>query len=446
VTAYDTETGAEKWRFYTDGPVRFAPVVYKKRLYVASDDGYLYCLNAENGSLIRRFLGGPGAHRVLGNDRLIGMWPMRGGPVLYEGTVYFAAGIWPFMGIFIYAMDAETGRIVWDNSGSGSTFTMQPHSSPAFAGVAPQGYMVATRDTLLVSGGRSVPAAYDRKTGKFLYYHMNKYGKAGTSEVIASGDHFFNRGAIHKLSDGLAVSGAPASVIEGEVIIGKRFDDTITAYKLGPEAKRAQELWKTEVSSKLGKIHLKAGSRLYCSGSEGAIMGIEVAGDTEEPKVSWRAKVDGEVSSMLAADGKLMVTTVEGRLHCFGSKKTEPRRHALQAGPPSAGSRRGKVNKILEATGQKGGYCILLGLGSGELLLALLNQTDLHIVALDSDADKVEAARTMTSSSASSIHCVRTAGPPASSPGKRQRLLFWIRRMNLSLPATMLSLQIDSWC
>ncbi|MEJ2703895.1 MAG: PQQ-binding-like beta-propeller repeat protein [Sedimentisphaerales bacterium] len=45
VTAYDTQTGVEKWRFYTDGPVRFAPVVYKNKLYVASDDGYLYCLD-----------------------------------------------------------------------------------------------------------------------------------------------------------------------------------------------------------------------------------------------------------------------------------------------------------------------------------------------------------------------------------------------------------------
>ncbi|MHC4496838.1 MAG: PQQ-binding-like beta-propeller repeat protein, partial [Planctomycetota bacterium] len=213
VTAYDTETGTEKWRFYSDGPVRFAPVVYRDKLYFASDDGYLYCLNADDGSLVRRFLGGPTTNKVLGNDRLIGMWPMRGGPVLYEGKIFFAAGIWPFMGTFIYAIDAETGKIVWENSGSGSTFTMQPHSSPAFAGAAPQGYMAATEDKLLISGGRSVPAAYDRRTGQFLYYHLNKYGKAGTSEVIASGDHFFNRGAIHKLSDGIAISGAPASVI-----------------------------------------------------------------------------------------------------------------------------------------------------------------------------------------------------------------------------------------
>ncbi len=393
VTAYETETGTEKWRFYTDGPVRFAPVVYKKKLYVASDDGYLYCLNAENGSLIHRFLAGPGANKVLGNDRLIGMWPVRGGPVLYEGTVYFAAGIWPFMGTFIYAIDAESGQIVWDNSGSGSTFTMQPHSSPAFAGVAPQGYMVATKDKLLVSGGRSVPAAYDRRTGKLLYYHMNEYGKAGTSETIASGDHFFNRGAIHKLSDGLAISGAPASVIDGDVIIGRRFDDTITAYKLGPQATRAQQLWNAEVPSRLGKIHLKAGSRLYCSGSEGAVVAVDATSSDGQPAITWSAEVDGEVSSMLAADGKLIVTTGEGRLYCFGGTKTEPRRHALKGGPPPAGSRRGKVSRILETTGQKEGYCILLGLGSGELLLRLLSQTDLHIVALDSDTEKVETMR-----------------------------------------------------
>jgi len=393
VTAYDTKTGREKWRFYSDGPVRFAPVVYEDKLYFASDDGCLYCLNANNGSLIRKFLGGPSSKRVLGNDRLIGMWPVRGGPVLYEGKIYFAAGIWPFMGVFIYAVDAGTGKIVWENTGSGSTYTMQPHTSPAFAGVAPQGYMVATEDKLLVSGGRSVPAAYDRRTGRFLYYHLNKYGKTGTSKVIASGDHFFNRGAIHKLSDGLAIAGAPASVIDDKVIIGRRSGDTITAYKLGPEAKKAQELWQAKAPSGFDKIHLKAGSRLYCSGSDGAVLGIDAGSNDGQAKVSWRAKVDGEVSSMIAADGRLFVITVEGGLYCFGGDEGEPKRYALENKPLPAGSRRGKVRTMLEATGQEDGYCLLLGIGSGELLYRLLNQTKLHVIALDTDAEKVEAMR-----------------------------------------------------
>lgn len=44
VTAYDTATGEEKWKFLTEGPVRCAPVCHKGRIYAGSDDGYLYCL------------------------------------------------------------------------------------------------------------------------------------------------------------------------------------------------------------------------------------------------------------------------------------------------------------------------------------------------------------------------------------------------------------------
>ena len=31
ITAHETESGREIWRYFTDGPVRFAPVVYKCR-------------------------------------------------------------------------------------------------------------------------------------------------------------------------------------------------------------------------------------------------------------------------------------------------------------------------------------------------------------------------------------------------------------------------------
>jgi outer membrane protein assembly factor BamB len=396
VTAYDTETGTEKWRFYTDGPVRFSPVVYKNKLYFASDDGYLYCLDARNGSLLRRFLGGPTRNKVLGNDRLISMWPMRGGPVLYEEKIYFAAGIWPFMGTFIYAVDAETGNDVWTNSGSGATYLMQSHSSPAFAGVAPQGYLVATEDKLLVSGGRSVPAAYDRGTGRFLYYHLNAYSKTGACEVMTSGNHFFNRGSVYKLSDGKRISWSPASVIAGDVVIAKK-DDAIVAYRPELEADKAKELWQTKVPSEFGRIHLKAGRRLYGSaeGKEGIILAIDIPTNNGQPKISWRAKVDGQVWTMLAADDKLFVITLEGSLYCFGDERTEPKRHALEIKPLPVGSGRWRdeAKQVLETTGEGKGYCLLLGLGTGELLYQLVSQSQFHIVALDPDSGKVAAIR-----------------------------------------------------
>ena len=394
VTAYDTETGAEKWRFYCDGPVRFAPVAYKDKLYFASDDGYLYCLNAGDGSLIKKFLAGPSTNKVIGNDRLVGMWPVRGGPVLYDRTIYFAASIWPFMGTFIHAIDAETGDIVWTNSGSGSTYLMQPHSSPAFAGVAPQGYLVATEDKLLVSGGRSVPAAYDRKTGKFLYYHLNKYGKIGVCEVMASGDYFFNDGSIYKLSDGIGISKAPASVIADDVIVGMK-NDAVVAYQLEPGAKRAKDIGATEAIPGLDRIHITAGSRVYGSGKDGTILAVDIPTNNNKSEISWQAKADDEVWNMLAADGRLFVITLEGSLYCFAGNKTEPTRYALESRPLRRRSDQwaDKAKQILEMTGEKEGYCLLPGLGSGELLYELINQSNLHIIAIDPDAEKVAVIR-----------------------------------------------------
>jgi outer membrane protein assembly factor BamB len=394
VTAYDTETGIEKWRFYTEGPVRFAPVVYKDKLYFASDDGHLYCLNAENGSLIRKFLGGPARNKIIGNDRLVGMWPMRGGPVLYEGKIYFAASIWPFMGTFIHAIDAESGNTIWTNSGSGATYLMQPHDSPAFAGVAPQGYLVATEDKLLVSGGRSVPAAYDRNTGQFLYYHLAENKETGSCEVMASGDHFFNLGAVYRLSDGIATTSAPASVIAGNVIIGKQ-RNSIIACKFEPGTRKVKRLWQTKAIPKLRRIFLKAGSHLYGSGAEGSIFAIDIPLENDEPKVSWQTKIDGEVWNMLAADGKLFVITLQGGLYCFADKKTEPKHHARQIKPLPDGSNhwKDKARQILETTDQREGYCLLLGLGTGELLYQLVSQSELHIIAVDSDPGKIEAVR-----------------------------------------------------
>ena len=394
VTAYDTDTGAEKWRFYCEGPVRFAPVVYKDKLYFASDDGYMYCLNAADGSLIKKFLAGPATSKVIGNDRLVGTWPIRGGPVLYDGTIYFAASIWPFMGTFIHAIDAGTTDILWTNSGSGSTYLMQPHSSPAFAGVAPQGYMVVSEDILLISGGRSVPAAYDRKTGEFLYYHLNKYGKIGVCEVMASDDYFFNDGSIYKLSDGIGISRAPASVIAGNIIIGMK-NNAVAAYRLEPGARAAKDLGTTDAIAGLTSIHLAAGSRIYGSGENGTILAVDIPAGESAAGVSWKAKVDGKVWNMLAADGKLFVVTRKGSIYCFAEKETEPKMYARRSDPPEPRKSRWKqtLEQILKLTDQKEGYCLLLGLRSGGLLNQLLAQTEMHIVALDTDAEKVADLR-----------------------------------------------------
>ncbi len=180
VTAYDTDSGEVNWRFFADGPVRLAPAVDAGRLYFGCDDGHLYCLDAAKGTLIWKLRGGPTERKLLGNRRLISTWPVRGGPVVADGVVYFSAGVWPFMGIFVHAVDATTGKSLWTNSGDCITYQTHPHSSPAFGGFVPRGHFAVTDAGLVGPGGRTPPGTYDLETGKLKQFTFTKRGDRST--------------------------------------------------------------------------------------------------------------------------------------------------------------------------------------------------------------------------------------------------------------------------
>ena len=135
LTAFDAETGKELWSFYAEAPVRLPPAGSNGRVFFCSDDGFLYCVDVATGKLRWKFCGAPNAQHAIGNRRLTSAWPARGGPVVRDGTVYFAASIWPFMGTFIYALDAETGEVEWVNDSTGAAIHQATAQAPSFAGV-----------------------------------------------------------------------------------------------------------------------------------------------------------------------------------------------------------------------------------------------------------------------------------------------------------------------
>ena len=142
VTAFDTETGEQLWKFFTNGPVRFAPVGGEGRIIFGSDDGCLYCVSAAEGSLVWKKQAVPSERKVVGNGRLISVWPVRGGAVLKGDRVYFAAGVWPLEGTFVFCVDAATGETIWRNDRSSYRYGIHPHNAKAFGGLAPQGYLL----------------------------------------------------------------------------------------------------------------------------------------------------------------------------------------------------------------------------------------------------------------------------------------------------------------
>jgi outer membrane protein assembly factor BamB len=203
VYALDAATGQQRWSFFTGAPVRFAPCLWEDRVFAASDDGHLYCLAAADGRELWEKRGGPTDGMVLGNDRLVSRWPARGGPVVAEGTVYFAAGLWPAEGIFVYALDAKSGRVRWVNKSSGNMVIEHPHSgNRSRSGVSAQGYLAIADGRLFVPTGRGVPAAFKLADGKLEYFHLGKYGKDGGSGLMLAGGNLFNDGVVFDAATG----------------------------------------------------------------------------------------------------------------------------------------------------------------------------------------------------------------------------------------------------
>jgi len=195
VVGLDATNGKVRWRYFTGGPVRFAPVAWQDRVFVASDDGCLHALASDDGKLLWKHRGSPNERMCLGNERMISRWPARGGPVIVDDKVYYAAGIWPSGGVFLHALKAATGDVVWSNSKTGGLLMPQPHGgAEAHSGVAPQGYLVATDEHLFVPTGRAVPAAFRRDDGRLAHYLLQENGSIGGARALAADRFVINGG------------------------------------------------------------------------------------------------------------------------------------------------------------------------------------------------------------------------------------------------------------
>ena len=135
VYCLDANTGAIRWTKITGGPVRLAPTLSGGRVYVASDDGFVYCLNAQQGQEIWKLRAAPEDRRVLGHGKMISLWPCRTGVLVDSGLAYFGAGIFPAERVFLNAVKADDGTLVWKNDTTGE----RPQSR-----ISPQGYMLAS--------------------------------------------------------------------------------------------------------------------------------------------------------------------------------------------------------------------------------------------------------------------------------------------------------------
>jgi len=373
VTALDAATGAELWRFYTQGPVRFAPVGHQGKILFGSDDGHFYCLNAKTGEPAWRFQAVPSDRKLLGNRRVMSVWPVRGGPVVADETVYFAAGVWSFEGVFVYAVDVQTGQLRWLNDRTGFLYGQHPHDAKAFGGLTPQGYLVVRDQDLIVPCGTAMPAIFDRATGELKSFELPKAGRSPGGWFTA---------AAKAQRRGQAVPPA-----EGEA------DDESLADRL---------LFDVGVNRDLHEGGWHEGR-----GTAGKVRSLVRLNGKEFDFDAGYPGLDGTVHTILAGDGRLFVVTREGRLAAFGPEPVDPVHHphlpvslgdALGSNSVSLDGVNGEslgqeVDLILESTGALAGHAVLLGAGDLRLVEELIRRTPLNILVVDSDEQVCDRLR-----------------------------------------------------
>ncbi|MBN1292643.1 MAG: PQQ-binding-like beta-propeller repeat protein [Candidatus Latescibacteria bacterium] len=428
VYALDASNGKVKWSCFTDSPVRFAPAVWKDRVFVVSDDGFLYCFSVNDGALIWKKRGGPDTDKVLGNDRMISRWPARGGVVIDGDILYFGAGVWPSDGIYIYAVDPASGKVLWINDDSGDMEMDKPHpGARAKSGVSCHGYLAVSGNNLIVPTGRGVPAAFDRNTGEFKYFHHQKHRAYGGSRVVTFGGYLFTdsgndrqtttaagtaKGVFYAADGELAtddpIPTTAVAFLPGYIIyadqdavhamsmnnllnesqIQDRQGNTVTQKHLNPPS------WSVETPADPGGISLITAGNSIISGTTNHKVTII---DTKQKKVVWSARVDGVPHGLAVADGCLYVSADTGTLYCFdasGTKSPKVTEFIPDNQPYGDNTRYARLAEdIIDTSVITEGYCLDMGCGDGRLSYELAKRTNLFIYAVDPDPKNVASAR-----------------------------------------------------
>jgi outer membrane protein assembly factor BamB len=349
VRALEMETGNTLWKAYTGGSVRFPPTVWEGRLFVGSGDGWMYVFEAASGRLLWRFNAAPTNRIIPVYGSLTSTWPVNSGVLVKDGVAYFAAGIVNYDGTHVYALNARTGSIVWQNNTSGHL------ESEARTGVSVQGHLLIDDGRLYLAGGTSVsPAIYDLKDGSCLN---------DPTILLTPGSTAIRGRDLYKLGDKVVVSGRPlyadpkspvydTSVInrvlhtsgDGRDIVwvnsqklmafppipnsllnsGVVDPPTAPAFRVtwGKLAVKEQPLWERNCSGSVAFVRCKNAVLLAGAGSPGAAL-IEAV-DIKSGKRFWRLPrllPGAPVPWGLAVDaqGRVVVVLENGAVVCYGS-------------------------------------------------------------------------------------------------------------------------------
>ncbi|MCF7974615.1 MAG: PQQ-binding-like beta-propeller repeat protein [Phycisphaerae bacterium] len=310
VVCRSIEDGRVLWTHITGGPIRFAPTLYQDRVYIGSDDGTLYCLNARTGQEVWTHQPEFACEKMMIYNRLCSVCPVRTSVLIDQGIAYWAAGVFSEeqtgLQRYLMACRARDGHVLW---------TVTP-PKPL------HGYPLATRDQLFMPAGKSTPLAFNKSNGA-LIGDFNTQTRQGGSYAILShdnkllfGPHYSESGSYleqydagTRTEEGLGWGPGNHLVVTPSACFYA--SDTALSKFDWIQKKR---LW--SVPSLYPDALILAGDLLFAGGDSQV-----AARDTVTGSEIWKASVSGRVQDLAVANHCLFVSTSQGHIYCFQSSE-----------------------------------------------------------------------------------------------------------------------------
>ncbi|MBM4022561.1 MAG: hypothetical protein FJ284_10060, partial [Planctomycetes bacterium] len=364
VHCLDAADGRPLWRHHAGGPVRMPPAVHDGLVYAGSDDGFVRCLRLADGAEVWRRRIGPEDRRLPGNARMISRWPIRAGPLVHEGRVLVAAGVFPLDGVFLAALDGRTGAVGWRRS----------------IDAVAHGPLVVLGDRVVVSALRANPSTYALADGAPLG------GVAGAGPVALA----YRDTLVAGPAETGAVAGIDAAVQQA-LAVRDGFQCATRDGRLAVASDRTLAVfwadrrlaWKVE---RAATTALAAGGETIVVGGPDLVAGHAVADGARR----WEVAVEGRPLGLALTGGRLVVSTDQGDVWCFGAAG-----EAAAAAPPverpvagaEADPRLDLVRRLVMPLGAAAGYALVSGPAAEELGTSIGRHTPLQAIGLVADDD-----------------------------------------------------------
>lgn len=337
--------GTEKWVYLTGAAVRMPPTLAHGNAYFGSDDGSAYCCDVASGELIWSRSASERPKRITSNRKIISLWPVRTGVLVYGDRATFAGSLVPWEPSYFCTVDAKSG------SSNGMNCYVRPLHD-----VTLQGALLASEKQIYVPQGRAAPLAIDRRTGTLQGTVGSAGGVfcilspeeqliagppdqkpaeeqvriadidrddalvsfSGTNRILIDQEHAYlvAQGKLRKLNRQQYVAGQTEVAIATQLIKDDPLQATAARDRITKAEQQIESSWGWAAPSENPLDIIKSGN-LIVLGLKNEVRILRASDGVEV----WKSKVDGAAHGLAVAAGQLYVSTDRGLVYAFGQQE-----------------------------------------------------------------------------------------------------------------------------